>query len=121
MRLIDADSLKEDLRQYYPDEVLNGVTAKSTFNQIMHDIDNAPTVEHSKESLDYDNGFIAGCEHTRDKYLRQAHWLVRDGYPHRVYCSLCNITFCDTKWEVWKDGSLPRAYCPNCGAKMEET
>ena len=52
---------------------------------------------------------------------RRAHWLVRDGYPHRVYCSLCNITFCDTKWKVWKDGSLPRAYCPNCGAKMEET
>lgn len=43
MRLIDADSLKEDLRQYYPDEVLDGVTAKATFSQIMHDIDNAPT------------------------------------------------------------------------------
>lgn len=50
---------------------------------------------------------------------RQAHWFVRDGYPHKVYCSLCHVTFCDTKWEVWKDGSLPRAYCPNCGAKMK--
>lgn len=44
MRLIDADALKEDLRQYFTDMVLDGVSAKLAFNQILHDIDNAPTV-----------------------------------------------------------------------------
>lgn len=43
MRLIDADALKEDLRQYFTDGVLDGVSAKLTFHQILHDIDNAPT------------------------------------------------------------------------------
>ena len=45
MRLIDADALKEDLRQYFTDGVLNGVSAKLVFNRILHDIDNAPTVD----------------------------------------------------------------------------
>ena len=45
MRLIDADELKEDLKQYFTDGVLDGVSAKLAFNQILHDIDNAPTVK----------------------------------------------------------------------------
>ena len=44
MRLGDLDALKEDLRQYFSDGVLDGVSARVTFNQILHDIDNAPTV-----------------------------------------------------------------------------
>ena len=44
-RLIDADDLKKDLRQYFTDGVLDGVSAKLVFNQILHDIDDAPTVE----------------------------------------------------------------------------
>lgn len=45
VRLIDANALKQDLRQYFTDGVLDGVSAKLAFNQILHDIDNAPTVE----------------------------------------------------------------------------
>lgn len=45
MRLIDADALKEDLRRFFPSEVLEGIELKTLFAQIMHDIDNAPTVE----------------------------------------------------------------------------
>ena len=48
----------------------------------------------------------------------QGEWIITDAYPHKVYCSVCYKTFADSKWEVWKDGSLPRAYCPNCGADM---
>lgn len=48
MRLIDADSLKEDLRRYFTDGVLDGVSAKLAFNQIMHDIDNAPTEDEEE-------------------------------------------------------------------------
>lgn len=45
MRLIDADALKADLRQYFTDGVLDGISARLAFNQILHDIDNAPTIE----------------------------------------------------------------------------
>lgn len=44
IRLIDANALKEDLKHYFTDGVLAGVSAKLTFNQILHDIDNAPTI-----------------------------------------------------------------------------
>lgn len=44
-RLIDADALKADLKQYFTEGVLDGISAKVAFNQILHDIDNAPAVE----------------------------------------------------------------------------
>lgn len=44
IRLIDANALKEDLRRYFTDGVLDGVSARLAFNQILHDIDNAPTI-----------------------------------------------------------------------------
>ena len=47
-------------------------------------------------------------------------WLTTDAYPHKVYCSECYKTFAQTYWLVWVDGTLPRNFCPNCGAKMEE-
>lgn len=47
-------------------------------------------------------------------------WQITDAYPHNVYCSECNARFAQTHWAVWEDGSLPRNYCPNCGAKMED-
>lgn len=46
-------------------------------------------------------------------------WQITDAYPHNVYCSVCHKRFAQTQWEVWEDGSLPRKYCPECGAKME--
>lgn len=49
MRLIDADELKRDLKQYFTEGVLDGVSAKLAFHQILHDIDNAPTVSVEKE------------------------------------------------------------------------
>lgn len=47
-------------------------------------------------------------------------WQITDAYPHNVYCSNCHTRFAQTHWTVWEDGSLPRNYCPNCGARMEE-
>lgn len=46
-------------------------------------------------------------------------WEITDAYPHNVHCSVCHKRFAQTHWEVWEDGSLPRDYCPNCGAKMD--
>lgn len=47
-------------------------------------------------------------------------WQITDAYPHNVYCSECHKRFAQTHWGVWEDGSLPRNYCPNCGARMTE-
>lgn len=44
MRLINADDLKEDLKQYFSDGILDSVSAKLAFNMILRKIDNAPTV-----------------------------------------------------------------------------
>lgn len=51
---------------------------------------------------------------------RHGRWLMTDAYPHRIYCSNCYGTYALDHWGIWIDGSLPRAYCPNCGAKMDE-
>ena len=45
-------------------------------------------------------------------------WLITDAWPHNVYCSNCYETYAQADWEIWKDGSLPRMFCPNCGADM---
>lgn len=50
---------------------------------------------------------------------RHGHWEITDAYPHNVYCSECHKRFAQTQWAVWEDGSLPRKYCPNCGARMD--
>ena len=47
-------------------------------------------------------------------------WLVTDAYPHNVHCSKCYTRFAQTHGAVWEDGSLPRNYCPNCGAKIDD-
>lgn len=49
MRAIDADELKENLKKWFPKFTLDGIEAKTLFNQILHDIDNAPTIEQKKE------------------------------------------------------------------------
>ena len=49
----------------------------------------------------------------------KAKWLITDAYPHKVYCSNCSKTYAQENWDIWKDGSLPRTYCPSCGFEME--
>lgn len=51
--------------------------------------------------------------------VRHGRWQITDAWPHNVYCSECHTKFAQTHWAVWEDGSLPRNYCPNCGAKQE--
>lgn len=49
---------------------------------------------------------------------KRGKWYITDAYPHNVYCSECYTRFAQTHWAVWEDGSLPRNFCPNCGADM---
>lgn len=51
---------------------------------------------------------------------KRGRWNITDAYPHNVYCSECYTRFAQTHWAVWEDGSLPRNFCPNCGADMRE-
>lgn len=51
--------------------------------------------------------------------VRHGQWMATDAYPHNVYCSKCYKTFAQEHWKIWQDGSLPRDYCPSCGAKMD--
>lgn len=61
-----------------------------------------------------------GYELAETKFKRpQGKWLTTKAYPRKVYCSECCKTYAQEKWEVWQDGSLPRNYCPNCGANMK--
>ena len=63
----------------------------------------------------YDCGYIKGLEDGKPK---QGEWKITEAYPHKVYCSECYKTYAQEDWEVWKDFSLSRAFCPNCGADM---
>lgn len=52
--------------------------------------------------------------------VRHGHWCATQAYPHTIYCSECFQRFAQAHWAIWEDGSLPRDYCPHCGAKMDE-
>lgn len=52
---------------------------------------------------------------------KKGRWQISDAYPHNVYCPECHVKFAQTHWAVWEDGSLPRNFCPNCGADMKGT
>lgn len=49
IRLIDAEKLKTDLKQYFTDGTLDTVSAKLAFNMILRKIDEAPTINHEKK------------------------------------------------------------------------
>lgn len=95
MRLIDADALQ----RYKQLEPFGNGQYEDVEIVYGNDIDNAPTIEGEP--------------------VRRGHWLYTEAWPHRVYCSVCYRTYALKHWQVWEDGSLARAYCPNCGAKME--
>lgn len=65
--LISRSELKKDLKQYFTEGVLDGISAKLAFNQILHDIDNAPAVDTSdnkyleeRDADAYETGYLQG-------------------------------------------------------------
>lgn len=99
MRLIDADALAKFIDYGH----LNNPNEKLySENDIREMIDMMPTQPFDAVPV------------------RHGYWQITDAYPHNVHCSVCHKRFAQTHWGVWEDGSLPRNYCPNCGARMDE-
>ena len=99
MRLIDADALKQTAGSYNPIKYTHEYGDVIT----VADIDNAPTIEAEP--------------------IKTGKWIVvSDGYgngdatAHICECSECK----DTIW-VYKKATRRWNYCPNTGAKMENT
>jgi len=111
------------------------ITITNIANQIVQDL-----VEHEEEKIltclqkmninvDKDE-LVKALQYDRDQYdkgytdalkdvIKYGEWEVTEAYPHNVYCSLCHTRYAQTHWPVWRDGSLPRDFCPSCGAKMK--
>ena len=77
--LISRQALREDLRKFFPAEVLEGIEPKTLFAQIMHDIDNAPTVDIPTE-LCKGCRFLKDCETCEEKLRPQG---------RIIYCKEC--------------------------------
>lgn len=99
MRLIDADALMREFAGFVRKSNNSDFADVPTWNDAVSLLGSAPTIEAEP--------------------LRHGHWLYTDAWPHRVYCSVCYRTYALKHWQIWEDGSLARAYCPNCGAKMD--
>lgn len=131
MRLIDADKLKEH-KFLTPDaeEAKKWLPAETQGYQLGWNdcidtiVDNAPTVDtYTEDDVQYaiKEGHQVGYEMAKAKFERpHGEWFITDSYPHRVYCNKCFKTYAQENWEVWKEGSLPRNFCPNCGADMRK-
>lgn len=101
--LISRNKLKEDLIKFFPTDCLDGIESKTLFNQILHDIDNAPTVEYPFYAEAYQTGYEEGKnERTTGK------WLIECGTTLHYVCSECGCA-----GDVWDK------FCKHCGAKMK--
>lgn len=117
-RLIDADRLKAHYCWWAGGSKEMSIDeAKKTFDTI---IDIQPTVDavplEDYKSMEQTVNKLTNAIADAEKH---GHWCVTQAYPHTVYCSECFQRFAQAHWAVWEDGSLPRDYCPHCGAKMD--
>ena len=120
IRLIDAEELKSDLKQYFSDGVLDGISAKLAFNMILRKIDEAPTVEPKFKPIaevKFDEKQLqeivdkAKAEVLASIERPQGEWGKWNVYEIR--CPECLEYFntdCYSKEELNK--------CPNCGADL---
>lgn len=103
-RLIDADPLLLALDKRKSYELANGRNRAygKGVRDAMKDVDDQPTVDAVP--------------------LVHGHWRRGKSYPHNIYCSNCFRTYVpNEEIEIWKDRTrLPRNYCPECGALMDE-
>jgi hypothetical protein len=100
MRLIDADALKAGC--IYLHKHIDGTLSEMepvracTVGQI----NDAPTIDAAK--------------------VRHGRWEITDAYPHWMCCSVCHKAVV-RNIEVIERYEIPTSFCPNCGARMEDT
>lgn len=105
IRLIDAEELKSDLKQYFSDGTLDSVSAKLAFNMILRKIDNAPTVDAIVHTIEV---------------RTQAEWIEKHS-DYGVYYQCSNCHKMPPNYECdYKEGAIKTNYCPNCGADMRK-
>lgn len=114
MRLIDADAVKEIFLQ---DRCGDNFLPK---HFVISTIDDAPTIEYSKNSLDYDYGFAEGLRRGKEKYEKRpkGKWILEetdydDGGNNLYKCNNCHHS--DTH-----SGTTEVPYCWYCGADMRD-
>ena len=91
--LFSREALKEDLIKFFPTDCLDGIESKTLFNQILTDIENAPTVERPTEK------WIVDYQENEDALFK-----------HGWKCPVC---------ETRNTYGMP-PYCMYCGAKLEK-
>lgn len=102
-RLIDADALLLALDKRKTYELADGRNRAygKGVRDAMKDIGKQPTVDAAP--------------------VVHGHWRRGKSYPHNIYCSNCFRTYVpNEEIELWTDQTLPRKYCPECGALMDE-
>lgn len=108
MRLIDADALKLAIERYL-EKILS--------HRFL------PIVKNAVREVGNDMIFAIDVQQTVDAVpVAHGHWRRGKSYPHNIYCSNCYRTYVpNDELEMWKDWTrLPRKYCPECGAQMDE-
>ena len=77
-----------------------------------------PIQEGAIKLVEATRDYIASLSAADVAPVRHGRWMVTDGYPHRLYCSVCYKTYAkNVKWVEELD--LPVNYCPECGALMD--
>lgn len=121
MRLGDLDALKEELKQYFSDGVLDSVSAKLALNMILRKINEAPSVEgFTKDDMAgaYNEGYACG---SRENERPQGEWIkvTKAGtVPVEYICSLCRRKIYDNyELTIPIDEFYP--FC-HCGADMRK-
>lgn len=123
--LISREALKEELKQYFSDGVLDSVSAKLALNMILRKINEAPSVEgFTKEDMSgaYSEGYVCGNKEA-EKARPQGEWITRhklNSFGQDVVCFECNKC---GEYKVPLYHLLitePLKVCPNCGADMRK-
>lgn len=111
MRLIDAETLKENLLgEWYVEP--NG----TIFNHVFDLIDNAPTVCVDNYSMGYQDGVRKVLSE-----IPQGEWIVNTA---EIVCSVCRHGFFDSDENMLDYNPITDfnfKFCPNCGADMRGT
>lgn len=124
MRLIDADALKEKVREKCKRCIheWDGRCEVCLINAFSRTIDNALTVK-SYETFSYEKGFQDG-EYSAEMKRPHGKWdEIREPFGWddilSARCSACGESYPYPEDTGFNDIVEMFKYCPNCGAKME--